>query len=972
MEERKKIMARDRRERILAVDLGGTNLRMGIYDPYANNFDEKYAFFEEPLYRLENGQPVSIEGVVDAIHQFGEKLIPGLENKEERLSAVALSVPGPFDYDRGVCYIAHKRNLARICGEDLKSAIEKKLKARVFFINDARAFALGAWRSKFTHVNRFVAITLGTGLGCSLLFNGKPAEDIHRIPSGGEIYCQPYSFEDLEAGAVDFSKSLKTPFANLPSGNPRSDGGEPKTADFEFLLSAAGISRIYGSLEGEGESLTIDFEKLKQEYDDYVAKPHGGKAGGKSVEDIAREADANTRLGDLVFGFFGQELGKCLARALKGFRPETVLIGGAICGSKHLFAEKVRTHFRKASGQKVEIEFHGEAGEQKTTPVVKTSEYAMRGAAHYAVDATRPPRRSLLIVPNEDGLGPSSLTFYFAKELLERIEQDKDGLGNFRVDIRNKTKEKYNRNLYRKYIEAGLLRVEPIDNVIRLGKGEGKLGFEDSLSKLIRYPTLSKAYETFPVNRIEGDSRCSAVIDFGTPAAVRAASKRNIPAITVFDHKWSFSYEKTIELYRKEETFTKGEKTVGEAVEVALDKIREDEALANLVYYFPTFVTPEEYHEQWRKTTFAKTENIGGVLGGKKRQTLKIADAVMAILKRDGSENQNDSDPFYADARTITEKRELMPDKYEECRRKMVEFFKAKSRKDVGINNEAIYDLLNPKDGEPGRVDLYEAQINGQAEDSADRLLYHYVKSEVVRYALGFDTGNKKPIIFLSGGGTDVWTDPMWERIVSLALAKERKKELPFNIVCCPTDKAGQKFGLGNRDFEIRDQKGDAKAGEEFSVLKTLRVQCWKAENETGDASEQIRFAWDVTDGTYQELFHGIDLIVSRAGGGTVNDAIACRVPMCCVEEPNHWQVEKIRKNMEDKGLTRTIKLEEFRLDPVAILQRELFEYAEDNAKIKRAMEKIPNRCEKKIVDGIVKFLFERETFFDTLDYEIG
>jgi hypothetical protein len=183
----------------------------------------------------------------------------------------------------------------------------------------------------------------------------------------------------------------------------------------------------------------------------------------------------------------------------------------------------------------------------------------------------------------------------------------------------------------------------------------------------------------------------------------------------------------------------------------------------------------------------------------------------------------------------------------------------------------------------------------------------------------------------------------------------------------CPPDPVYLATGLPEKLKDRRRARSDNAPNGLYVVsgLTSVDVEVWVPSRQGGVPSERLRFLGDVADSTYQEIFPGVDLIVSRAGGGTTNDAIACRTPVCFVEEPGHWQVEAIRKNMERAGLARTIRLEEFKINPVAIISRELLENQRDNAKIKLAMARIPNQREKYVVDIIVDFLFNRREFFD-------
>jgi hypothetical protein len=107
---------------------------------------------------------------------------------------------------------------------------------------------------------------------------------------------------------------------------------------------------------------------------------------------------------------------------------------------------------------------------------------------------------------------------------------------------------------------------------------------------------------------------------------------------------------------------------------------------------------------------------------------------------------------------------------------------------------------------------------------------------------------------------------------------------------------------------------------------------------------------------TVQGLLPGIDLVITRAGGGIVNDAIACRVPFICVEEPNHLQVEMIRQNCEDGSLTRTIRIGEFRERAIwELIEKELGDVA-GNTAILETMQGIRNGMEEAVAAAIIQF----------------
>ncbi len=186
------------------------------------------------------------------------------------------------------------------------------------------------------------------------------------------------------------------------------------------------------------------------------------------------------------------------------------------------------------------------------------------------------------------------------------------------------------------------------------------------------------------------------------------------------------------------------------------------------------------------------------------------------------------------------------------------------------------------------------------------------VSRKKARSKMGIPEGAPAKTVYILGGGTPIWDAKLPEIIQQL-----KEKSLPYNVVVFDRNaKPNEYVRVGNNVF---------KGG--------------------------------VIDGaTVQGLLPGIDLVMTRAGGGIVNDAIACRVPFVCIEEPNHLQVEMIRQNCEKERLTRTIRIGDFRDCAIGeIIEKELGNQA-GNRRIRKAMQGIRNGMEEAVAMAIIQF----------------
>ena len=137
----------------LILDIGGT------YIKYAYFVDEKMSVGSFPVVD-NNGQ----EDVPSALKNF---------LKNYQVDEIGISMPGPFDFDNGISYMDFK--LPSIYKKDLKKIFTDIFPhAKLLFIHDAVAFALGALKEKpeLKDTNAMV-IMLGTGLGYGYVEHGR-------------------------------------------------------------------------------------------------------------------------------------------------------------------------------------------------------------------------------------------------------------------------------------------------------------------------------------------------------------------------------------------------------------------------------------------------------------------------------------------------------------------------------------------------------------------------------------------------------------------------------------------------------------------------------------------------------------------------------------------------------------------------------------------------------------------------------
>lgn len=141
----------------LGIDLGGTNIKGGVI----NDTGEILREASRPT-RAENGPEAIADGIA--------ALIKDLE-QGETFAGVGLGCPGTVDDESGEVVCAFNLNLIHY---DLRSAIQSRTGYQIRLGNDANVAALAeavVGAGKGAHST--VVITLGTGVGCGVVLEGR-------------------------------------------------------------------------------------------------------------------------------------------------------------------------------------------------------------------------------------------------------------------------------------------------------------------------------------------------------------------------------------------------------------------------------------------------------------------------------------------------------------------------------------------------------------------------------------------------------------------------------------------------------------------------------------------------------------------------------------------------------------------------------------------------------------------------------
>ncbi|MFQ5842063.1 MAG: ROK family protein, partial [Thermodesulfobacteriota bacterium] len=282
---------------ILAVDLGGTNVRIGTVN-LEGKILHKITFPTEASRGRERVMK-------DILSRIREVMVRFPEEKFEVIGG-GFGIPGAIELDQGI--VTQSPNLPVLDGFDIRSWLQGRLRMPIFIENDANGFSLGeGWLGAARGVKEFCCLTLGTGVGGGIVLDG----DIWHGTEGkaGEI---GHMVIDVD-------------------GPPCQCGSR---GCLEVFASGSAIRRMA-------------VEAIERDEKTDLVERCGGEIKGISAKTVYESARGGDRLSRRVFQRMGMYLGVGLVNLANLLDVEMMLIGGRVSEAWDLFIEPAREELEK-------------------------------------------------------------------------------------------------------------------------------------------------------------------------------------------------------------------------------------------------------------------------------------------------------------------------------------------------------------------------------------------------------------------------------------------------------------------------------------------------------------------------------------------------------------------------------------------------------------------------------------------------
>lgn len=255
----------------LGIDWGGTYIKAGVVDCRGKILAKK-VYSSRELSKKD-----FFISEIKSLLKFFAKF---------KVKAIGIGAPGIINIKEGFIY--YLPNISGWENFPLKKILEKEVKLPVFIDNDANVFALAQARlGPAKGFSEAIFLTLGTGLGSSVMFNQKI---LNKKNSALELGHVPVSLEKNPCGC----------------GN-------------------------YGCIETflGNKYLVKKYNKLNK------------KKLVKTVKDIYLLALKKDKTALLIWDEFSFYLGRFLAGMINIFNPQVIVIGGGLSGAYSLFKPKM-------------------------------------------------------------------------------------------------------------------------------------------------------------------------------------------------------------------------------------------------------------------------------------------------------------------------------------------------------------------------------------------------------------------------------------------------------------------------------------------------------------------------------------------------------------------------------------------------------------------------------------------------------
>ncbi len=172
---------------VLALDIGGSHVSASVITWRESDY------ISGPTFDVTVDSQGSAEDILGAWTLAAKRAREAVSG----ITGVGVAMPGPFDYENGICTMQGVDKYDRLYGTNVRAEFKRRLglsaSQEVLFENDAGCFALGEfWAGAARYAKSVIGITIGTGLGSGFCTREGLVRTGASVPEDGWLYNQPF------------------------------------------------------------------------------------------------------------------------------------------------------------------------------------------------------------------------------------------------------------------------------------------------------------------------------------------------------------------------------------------------------------------------------------------------------------------------------------------------------------------------------------------------------------------------------------------------------------------------------------------------------------------------------------------------------------------------------------------------------------------------------------------------------------
>lgn len=245
------------REYAIGIDVGGTNIKVGLFDQNMNAIKYLQTLTDTEL---------EADQMMDHLADQVRRLLDQTHLTSENICGVGAAFPSFIDYKSGV--VVETSNIIALNDLPARDMLAERLDLPVYLDNDANAAALaehamGAGRGH----DDLIYVTISTGIGGALILNGKLYRGMHGMAGEiGHMFISDSTGYPCSCGVTGCVQSISSGMHMARYATDRiKDGVESRILDHAGTLSNVDMVAVGRALVS-GDSLALEVVNRGAEY----------------------------------------------------------------------------------------------------------------------------------------------------------------------------------------------------------------------------------------------------------------------------------------------------------------------------------------------------------------------------------------------------------------------------------------------------------------------------------------------------------------------------------------------------------------------------------------------------------------------------------------------------------------------------------------------------------------------------------